>query len=454
MKRKQKTGTKEISLISYLVLCIVTNVLIEQNSLFCSEIVKIPVIYNEGYDFKFSDDLKKAHPLDGEKYSKIINSLKDEINTLSDNNFIDPEEEITTKELLTVHSEDYLVNSLKNKSTIASIACVKELEDCDIDFLEEKLLKPMRWATKGTIVAAEMAVRYGWAINVGGGYHHAKKTTGEGFCFYRDIPLACLKILQQDSTTKILIVDLDAHQGNGNALFLEENSTLQDNIAIFDIYNDTIYPSDQEKRAKHIKFNYPASKNFEADKGRWKDDSAYYGILQNELKEAICDFQPTHIIYNAGSDIYELDILGGFGISQDGIITRDEWVFWYARKYNIPITMVLSGGYHEDSYKIVGNSILNLHEKGLICLDPQKIEEYTQTRMDKKNNNNQFNIPPPPIPKKKENNNNGKSSGFSGIQKTFIGAAGGIFACIVIYCLVYKINPMTALKKLFNKQTT
>ena len=122
----------------------------------------------------------------------------------------------------------------------------------------------MRLAVGGTIEAIHLAMKYGWAINLAGGYHHAKPSGGEGGCFYADVPLAIRSIRKQFPDLKVLIVDLDAHQGNGNAAYAKDDK----NLFIYDMYNKNEYPVydqrlednplyDGKQALKYVKFNCP-----------------------------------------------------------------------------------------------------------------------------------------------------------------------------------------------------
>lgn len=196
-------------------------------------------------------------------------------------------------------------------------------------------------------LGAQLALKDGWAINLSGGYHHAKRDSGGGFCVYADIPLAAVKILEQHPDHTIMIVDLDAHQGNGHESCLKD----EPRVAIYDIYNKDIYPRDIEAR-KRINFNHPVYTGIE--------DDAYLELLSSTLPAALDQVRPNLIIYNAGTDVFEEDQLGLMRISENGIIKRDELVFQYAHERNIPIVMVLSGGYTKKSAGIIGKSVHNI----------------------------------------------------------------------------------------------
>ncbi len=158
---------------------------------------------------------------------------------------------ITDAELNLVHTADYLA-SLNHSKTIAAVAEMPILQYVPSFFLQHNMLNSMRYATAGTVLAAELAMTHGWAINLAGGYHHAKADKGEGFCFFADIPLAIKKLRENNSKLRVLIIDLDAHQGNGLESILGSDSL----TFIFDMYSKNNYPHDWAV-FKYIDFNYP-----------------------------------------------------------------------------------------------------------------------------------------------------------------------------------------------------
>ncbi|HEU5359965.1 MAG TPA: histone deacetylase, partial [Candidatus Deferrimicrobiaceae bacterium] len=213
--------------------------------------------------------------------------------------------------------------------------------------LKKHLLGPIRYGTGGTILGCSLALEHGWAINLSGGYHHAKADSGGGFCFFADVPLAVTKMRETHSDRKVLIVDLDAHQGNGNASIFRDDPR----VDIFDVFNGFIYPCDYEA-ARHVKYNHPVE--------MYIGDGEYLGLLERELPPAIDESSPGLIIYNAGTDVLAGDPLGGMGITSGGILRRDGFVFRSALDRKIPILMVLSGGYTRKSAGVIGRSIKNL----------------------------------------------------------------------------------------------
>ncbi|WAQ97692.1 HDA11-like protein, partial [Mya arenaria] len=197
--------------------------------------------------------------------------------------------------------------------------------------VQRKVLKPFRYQTGGTILAAKLAIERGWGINIGGGFHHCSGERGGGFCAYADITLAIKFLFKYDTNIKkAMIVDLDAHQGNGHERDFMEDSR----VYIMDVYNRGIYPHDGfAKRAIRKK----------VELAHGTADTEYLNLVDKNFDEALTEFHP------------------------DGIIARDEMVFKKARDLNIPIMMVTSGGYQRSTAQIIADSILNLRALGHIA---------------------------------------------------------------------------------------
>jgi histone deacetylase 11 len=303
----------------------------------------LPIIYSSEYNISILG-IEYFHPFDTKKFKRIYNYLRKHLGLCS-HQFLTPYK-IAEEELLTVHSQEYLVSLNKSKN-IAQIVEIPPLRILPNAILRNGILKPMQFGTGGTVTGAIKAFETGWAINLAGGYHHAKADNGEGFCFYADIPLAINKLRTERPQLKVLVIDLDAHQGNGCSSILGDDKR----ISILDIYNKKIYPHDT-RAEKKLTYNLAIYPNTE--------DSAYLSLLSSQLPKAIEEQTPDLIIYNAGTDIFELDPLGGLLITEKGIIQRDQIVFENAVDNNIPILMVLSGGYHKKSGEIIAKSIINL----------------------------------------------------------------------------------------------
>ena len=227
------------------------------------------------------------------------------------------------------HSEKY-IRAIKNK-TLDEIGVKK------IGFpLVESVVQRSLLATGGTVLASKLAINYGIACNTAGGSHHANYDGGAGYCVFNDVAVAAHYLLSRGLANKILIFDLDVHQGNGNS------EIFKDNRSVFTF-------------SMHSKTNYPAKKsNSDLDvelEDNLEDDN-YIKTLKyylNELNQENFDF----VFYIAGVDIHFNDKLGKLKISDEGIKLRDELVVENFFSRRIPFCGVLGGGYNKDFNKLV-----------------------------------------------------------------------------------------------------
>ena len=303
----------------------------------------MPMIYRDEYNIRLYG-IQKLHPFDSEKYAKVYSYLREKTGLGSDT-FQVPEE-ISEADLRLVHNRAYL-DSLKRSEVIAQIAELGLLRILPASVLDRKILKPMRYAVGGTVRGADLALHKGWAVNLSGGYHHAKAGEGSGFCFYADIPVAVKKLWRERPGLRVLIIDLDAHQGNGTAAVFGDDKR----IFILDVYNRDAYPRDGAARV-YIDYDYPLPAE--------TPDKLYLKTVRRAVPAAMEACKPQLVIYNSGTDILDGDRLGGMRVSAGGIVQRDELVFREALKRKIPILMVLSGGYTRRSGHITGQSLENI----------------------------------------------------------------------------------------------
>lgn len=329
-----------------------------------------PIVYDKGYNLGLLG-IEKLHPFPAHKYQEVHAYLKKHFNW-RDNLFHKPEfpsDEILKK----IHTTRYL-ESLKNSATVIDVlfgytpALHVYTEKIPNFILRYAALNPMRLATGGTIKALELALDknnpYRAAINLGGGFHHASTDDGDGFCAYADIPLACKIAWEKNPNLKILYVDLDAHQGDGTQKTLKKEMK-SNQFIVFDIYGGNNYPAGNKESVKIrelIHYNYPLTISHHS-RAHCVSNETYLNILKTDLPRAIKEIKPDVIIYNAGTDPYEGDALGGMSLTKEGIIERDEFVFTQAQKHGIPIMMTLSGGYSKESASIIGASITNILQK-------------------------------------------------------------------------------------------
>ncbi|CAF3717055.1 unnamed protein product [Adineta steineri] len=314
-----------------------------------------PIIYCKNYNIGFLR-LEKLHPFDSSKWGSIINYLRN-ANMITDDTIIRPNE-ATKEHLRLVHTQRYL-SSLRWSAQVARVLEVAPIAMLPNFIVQWRVLKPLRYQTGGTILAGKLALERGWAINIGGGFHHCSSDSGGGFCAYADLTLLIknLFIYYSERIKKVLIVDLDAHQGNGH----EHDFMNDERVFIMDMYNRQIYPRDQHAKTA-IKCKIELMNH--------TDDKTYLRLLHINLEKSLKEFQPDFVVYNAGTDILEGDLLGNLDITPEGVIIRDEIVFSKCiRERNIPIVMCTSGGYQRTNARVIADSILNLNRKKLISCE-------------------------------------------------------------------------------------
>ncbi len=283
--------------------------------------MELPIVNHKDYEAKLNDDNK--FPI--KKFGELAKAL---IKNKVVKNFYIPEP-CSVETLKEAHTEDYIYK-IKNKT-------LDKNEIRKIGFpLVDSVVRRSFIATGGTVLATKLALNYGIACNTAGGSHHATSSEGAGFCIFNDVAVAAKYLTSRGLANKILIVDLDVHQGNGNSeIFKNDNQVFTFSM--------------------HSKVNYPAKKSvsdLDIELEENLEDREYIDILKNNLKylnEEEFDF----VFYIAGVDIHYNDRLGKLKISDNGIFERDELVIDNFFSNKIPICGVLGGGYNEDFNKLV-----------------------------------------------------------------------------------------------------
>ena len=206
------------------------------------------VVYHRRYNIT-AFGLERLHPFDSKKYGRAWDALRRTFGRRLDAFWVKPTRAIRRRELAAVHDSAYLrkLRQAKFVAAVVEIPQVARLPGWAIDWL---ILRPMRWAVRGTVVAAEQAILHGLAINLAGGYHHASRDHGHGFfCAYTDVALAVDSLRRQGKlklTDRLVYIDLDAHQGNGVArCFLQDSR-----FFIYDQYNQFLFPHDTRARRR------------------------------------------------------------------------------------------------------------------------------------------------------------------------------------------------------------
>ena len=283
--------------------------------------MELPIVNHPDYVAKINDNSK--FPI--KKFGELANHLKEK--KIVKKFFIPNPCSFET--LSRAHSKDY-INNIQNKT-------LDHLSQKKIGFpLNDSVVQSSFVANGGTLLASKLAINFGLACNTAGGSHHASFNEGAGFCVFNDVAVGARYLQKKGYARRILIIDLDVHQGNGTAdIFRDDNS----------VYTFSM----------HCKSNYPAKKtqsDLDIELEDNLEDKEYLETLHKYLlylNEESFDF----VFYIAGVDIHHDDRLGKLKITDDGIKKRDQIVISNFYKKRIPLCGVLGGGYNKDFDKLI-----------------------------------------------------------------------------------------------------
>ncbi|MCA6503951.1 MAG: histone deacetylase [Pseudanabaena sp. M135S2SP2A07QC] len=194
-----------------------------------------------------------------------------------------------------------------------------------------------RIAVGGTLLTARLALAHGLACNTAGGTHHAFPSYGSGFCIFNDLAIASRVLLKEGLIKKILIVDLDVHQGDGTALIFQD----EPNVFTFSMHCQINFPSIKQISDRDV----PLREGME--------DDEYLRTLANYLPDLLTEFQPDLVLYDAGVDPHIGDRLGKLALTDAGIFRRDMQVLSTCAAQRVPVACVIGGGYCEDMRSLV-----------------------------------------------------------------------------------------------------
>ncbi len=287
----------------------------------------------------YNHPLKENHKFPMKKYDLLKEELLNQI-IIQEKDLLIPNQ-ISEEDILLAHNNEYW-NKLKNLE-------LNEKEERRTGFPQsDRLIERERLIMQGTYLVSEYALTNGLGFNIAGGTHHAFSNKGEGFCLLNDMALSALMLIKYKNISKVLIVDLDVHQGNGSAEILQNNK----NIFTFSIHCKENYPIIKEKSDLDIELDHNT------------EDEEYLDLVYTNLNKLINMFEPQFILYQAGVDILESDKFGRLNISVEGCKERDNIVFELASKNSLPITTTMGGGYSED-INIILDSHINTYKSAL-----------------------------------------------------------------------------------------
>lgn len=211
----------------------------------------------------------------------------------------------------------------------------------------------VRHTNGGTWLAAKLAIQHGFAANSAAGSHHALHDTGAGYCVFNDLAVAAHRLIAEGDARRILIVDLDVHQGDGTASLTAGRE---------DIFTMSL----------HAEKNFPVRKAHSSrDVGLpdGVDDDGYMEALTRHLPEVLAEFAPDFVIYQAGVDPHAEDKLGRLALSDGGLEARDRFVVAEARRRGLAIASALGGGYGDNARDVAAR-----HARSMLVMAHQNAQ--------------------------------------------------------------------------------
>ncbi len=266
--------------------------------------------------------LPEGHRFPMAKYTLLPEQLLYE-GTVEEANFFKPKA-LSEADILRTHTRTYW-DQLKELT-------LPRREARKIGFpLSKQLVERGTVISGGTIQCALYAMQHGISMNIAGGTHHSFTDRGEGFCLLNDIAIAANYLLHHQLAAKILIIDLDVHQGNGTAQIFQN----EPRVFTFSMHGENNYPLRKEK--SDLDIGLPDG----------LEDAPYLHILKEKLPFLIDSVQPDFIFYLSGVDVLKTDKLGRLGMTMQGCKERDRLVLEACKLHEIPVAISMGGGYSE-----------------------------------------------------------------------------------------------------------
>ncbi|WP_271300768.1 histone deacetylase family protein [Sphingomonas sp. CV7422] len=186
----------------------------------------------------------------------------------------------------------------------------------------------------GTWLAAQLALRHGFAANTAGGSHHALAATGAGYCVFNDLALAAVRLIEEGTVERLVVVDCDVHQGDGTAALLAGRP----GIATYSIHAEKNFPARKARSTCDVALPDGV------------DDEAYLATLAQTLTPFLVEHRPQLVLYQAGVDPFAGDRLGRLSLSLDGLVARERLVARLTQ--GVPLASTVGGGYGDDALEI------------------------------------------------------------------------------------------------------
>ncbi|HSG08834.1 MAG TPA: histone deacetylase [Longimicrobiales bacterium] len=261
-----------------------------------------------------------AHVFPTQKY-RLVRELLLAGSTVGPQDFVEPEA-VSAEQLARAHTPEYLRKIREDGFSPAERFLL------EVPFTRE-VERASLICCGGTVLAGRLALRDGVAVHLGGGFHHAFADHGEGFCLLNDVAVAAKALLEEGLVERVLVVDLDVHQGNGTADIFRGDGR----VFTFSMHQQNNYPLD--KAASDLDVGLPDGTG----------DASYLALLEANLARVVELHRPELAFYLAGADPFREDQLGGLALTPEGLRARDAYVLASLREAGCAVAVTLAGGY-------------------------------------------------------------------------------------------------------------
>lgn len=277
---------------------------------------QIPILYNDAYDI----NVPIGHRFNGTKFSKLANQLqKSDFYQRLDFHQSSP---VRYQDVLRTHEVDYV------QRVVDRALSREEVRQINLP-INTQLIKRSFLALNGTYTTALKALDEGVACHAAGGTHHAHYSKGLGFCVFNDLAFTALNLIEHGSAKKVLILDLDVHQGDGTIDICHDKN----GIYTCSLHCEQNFPFQKRQGTRDVSLD------------NHLEDTAYLNKLHITLKEISKEFMPDIVLYDAGVDVFFGDQLGNLDLTLEGIFKRDCNVLEHFKSRKIPVATVIGGGY-------------------------------------------------------------------------------------------------------------
>ena len=281
--------------------------------------MSLPIVYHPDHVAPLSE----GHRFPMAKFGKVYEWLvRDGIATLDQFHLSQP---AALEVVALAHAPDYV------RAYVEGALDARSMRRIGFPWSEQLVLRTFT-ALGSTLLTAELALQYGMACSTAGGTHHAFHAFGSGYCIFNDLAVAARWLRQRELVRRVLIVDLDVHQGDGTASILHTDADL----VTFSMHCDANFPFHKQQSDFDVRLPVGV------------EDEAYLATLAAWLPDLLAQVRPDLVLYDAGVDPHMDDALGKLALSDAGLLRRDRFVLESCVRSGVPVASVIGGGYSKD----------------------------------------------------------------------------------------------------------